>query len=67
MSELQAPDYFNPKYRNPEPPPKKDERFEEWWREKMGTRMIGSKYLARAAWLAALWAYGVKTKEVKGA
>ena len=37
------------------------ERFEEWWAIAMGTSMKGSKYLARNAWIAALWEYGVVT------
>jgi len=41
------------------------ERFEEWWAIAMGTSMKGSKYLARNAWIAALWAYEVNTKPIE--
>jgi len=41
------------------------ERFEEWWAVTMGASMKGSKYLARNAWLAALWAYEVNTKPIE--
>lgn len=39
------------------------DRFEAWWKSEMGDKMMGSKYLARNAWLAALWTYGVKTRK----
>jgi len=41
--------------------PGERERFEEWWQREMRDRMPGSKYLARKAWLAALWVYEVDT------
>ena len=41
------------------------ERFEEWWAIAMGTSMKGSKYLARNAWIAALWAYEVNAKPIE--
>jgi hypothetical protein len=67
MSEPTEPDFSNPKHCNPEPRREKDERerFEVWWAVTIGTSMKGSKRLARNAWLAALWEYGVKTRSIK--
>ena len=33
--------------------------FDDWWKEEMGGRMQGSKYLARNAWNAAILNRGV--------